>query len=68
MVFDDFKGFAVTLKRIPRPPVTVEYPDVKREMSNRFRGPTGIAQRSTDRRSALRCMRTLCSHLPHILP
>ncbi len=38
MVFDDFKGFAVTLKRLTRDPVTIEYPDVKRDMSNRFRG------------------------------
>ncbi len=38
MVFDEFKGFAVTLKRLVRPPVTIEYPDVKRDMSNRFRG------------------------------
>jgi NADH-quinone oxidoreductase chain I len=38
MVFDDFKGFAVTLKRLARDPVTIEYPDVKREMASRFRG------------------------------
>lgn len=38
MVLDEFKGFAVTVKRVFRPPVTVEYPDVKREMANRFRG------------------------------
>jgi NADH-quinone oxidoreductase subunit I len=34
----EFKGFAVTLKRLPRKPETIEYPDVKREMPQRFRG------------------------------
>lgn len=38
MVLEEFKGFAVTVKRVFRPPVTLEYPDVKREMANRFRG------------------------------
>ena len=38
MVIDEFKGFAVTLKRPVREPVTIEYPDEKRPMANRFRG------------------------------
>lgn len=38
MVLEEFKGFAVTVKRVFRSPVTIEYPDVKREMANRFRG------------------------------
>lgn len=38
MVLDEFKGFAVTLKRLVREPVTFEYPDEKRDMANRFRG------------------------------
>jgi NADH-quinone oxidoreductase chain I len=37
-MLSEFRGFAVTLRRIFKPPITVEYPDVKRPMSNRFRG------------------------------
>lgn len=37
-MFDEFKGFAVTLKRLTRKPVTFLYPDEKRPMPPRFRG------------------------------
>jgi NADH-quinone oxidoreductase subunit I len=37
-MLNEFKGFAVTLKRIVRKPETIEYPDVKRPMPQRFRG------------------------------
>ncbi len=37
-MLNEFKGFAVTIKRLVRPPITIEYPDVKRPMANRFRG------------------------------
>lgn len=37
-MLNEFKGFAVTLKRIVRKPETIEYPDVKRDMPGRFRG------------------------------
>jgi NADH-quinone oxidoreductase subunit I len=37
-MFDEFKGFMVTLKRIGRKPITFEYPDEKRQFAPRFRG------------------------------
>ncbi|HAX24210.1 MAG TPA: NADH-quinone oxidoreductase subunit I [Thermomicrobiales bacterium] len=37
-MFDEFKGFAVTLRRLPRKSVTFFYPDEKRPMPPRFRG------------------------------
>lgn len=37
-MLDEFKGFAVTLKRVPRRAQTFEYPEVKREVAPRFRG------------------------------
>jgi NADH-quinone oxidoreductase chain I len=37
-MLNEFKGFAVTLRHIFRPKVTIEYPDVKREVASRFRG------------------------------
>jgi len=37
-VFDEVKGFAVTLKRLAKPNVTIEYPDEKRSMAPRYRG------------------------------
>lgn len=37
-MFDEFKGFAVTLKRLARKPITFEYPDEKRPLPPRFRG------------------------------
>ncbi len=37
-MLNEFKGFAVTLKRIVRKPETIEYPDEKRPMPQRFRG------------------------------
>lgn len=37
-MLDEFKGFAVTLKRLGRKNVTFQYPDVKREFAPRFRG------------------------------
>ena len=37
-MLDEFKGFAVTLKRLGRKPITFQYPDEKRQMAPRFRG------------------------------
>jgi NADH-quinone oxidoreductase subunit I len=37
-MFDEVKGFGVTLKRFFRPNVTINYPDEKRNMAPRFRG------------------------------
>lgn len=37
-MLDEFKGFAVTMRKLFKKPVTFEYPDVKRDMANRFRG------------------------------
>ena len=37
-MLDTFKGFFVTLKRVPRKNLTFNYPDEKREMAPRFRG------------------------------
>ena len=37
-MFDEVKGFGVTLKRFFRPNVTINYPEEKRQMAPRFRG------------------------------
>jgi NADH-quinone oxidoreductase chain I len=37
-MFDEVKGFAVTAKRLFRPTTTVQYPEEKRPMSDRYRG------------------------------
>jgi NADH-quinone oxidoreductase subunit I len=37
-MLDEFKGFAVTLRRMMKKPVTFEYPDEKRQFAPRFRG------------------------------
>jgi NADH-quinone oxidoreductase chain I len=37
-MLDEFKGFAVTLKRLKRKPMSFQYPNEKREMAPRFRG------------------------------
>jgi NADH-quinone oxidoreductase subunit I len=37
-MFNEVKGFAVTIKRLFAPTLTIEYPDEKREMAPRFRG------------------------------
>ena len=37
-MFDEVKGFAVTIKRFFRPNVTINYPEEKRLMAPRFRG------------------------------
>ena len=37
-MFDEVKGFAVTLKRMLRPNVTIEYPEEKRQAAPRYRG------------------------------
>lgn len=37
-MFDEVKGFGVTLKRLVRPNMTIEYPEEKRQMAPRFRG------------------------------
>jgi NADH-quinone oxidoreductase chain I len=37
-MFDEVKGFAVTLKRLAAPKATIEYPEEKRPMAPRYRG------------------------------
>lgn len=37
-MLDEFKGFAVTLRRLGRKPITFQYPDEKRQFAPRFRG------------------------------
>ena len=37
-MFDEVKGFGVTLKRFFTPKMTIQYPDEKRPMAPRFRG------------------------------
>lgn len=37
-MFDEVKGFGVTIKRLLKPNVTIEYPEEKRNMAPRFRG------------------------------
>lgn len=37
-MFDEVKGFGVTLKRLFTPKMTIQYPDEKRPMAPRFRG------------------------------
>jgi NADH-quinone oxidoreductase chain I len=37
-MFDEVKGFAVTFKRLFIPKITIQYPEVKRDMAPRFRG------------------------------
>jgi len=37
-MFDEVKGFAVTLKRFFTPKVTIQYPDEKKQQAPRFRG------------------------------
>ena len=37
-MFDEVKGFGVTLKRFFQPKVTIQYPEEKRHMAPRFRG------------------------------
>ena len=38
MIFELFKGFSTTLKEFFTPPVTIQYPEVKRPVRQRFRG------------------------------
>ena len=37
-MFDEVKGFGVTIKRLLKPNITIEYPEEKRQMAPRFRG------------------------------
>ena len=37
-MLNEVKGFWVTLKRVPRPNLTIQYPDERRKMAPRFRG------------------------------
>ena len=37
-MFDEVKGFGVTLKRMVKPNITISYPEEKRPMAPRFRG------------------------------
>ena len=38
MIGEIFKGLGTTLKHLVRPPVTIQYPEVKRPVRNRFKG------------------------------
>lgn len=37
-MFDEVKGFGVTIKRFVKPNITIEYPEQKRQMAPRYRG------------------------------
>ena len=37
-MFDEVRGFGVTLRRMFRPKVTIQYPEEKRQMAARYRG------------------------------
>jgi len=37
-MFDEVKGFGVTIKRFVKPNITIEYPEQKRHMAPRYRG------------------------------
>src|SRR5680860_1055402 len=37
-MFDEVKGFKVTLRRLGAPTATIQYPEEKRELAPRFRG------------------------------
>ena len=37
-MFDEVKGFGVTIRRLFKPTVTIQYPEEKRPMADRFRG------------------------------
>ena len=37
-MFEEVKGFGVTLKRAGVPKITIQYPDERRDMAERFRG------------------------------
>ena len=37
-MLDEVKGFGVTLRRLVRPKLVQDYPEVKRPMAPRFRG------------------------------
>ena len=44
-MLDEVKGFAVTLRRMMKKPVTFEYPDEKRQFAPRFRGLPSLRAR-----------------------
>jgi NADH-quinone oxidoreductase subunit I len=61
-VFEEVSGFWVTLKRLVRPNLTIQYPDQKREMPPRFRGlPSLRADPDTGEALCVAC--GLCSRI-----
>ena len=38
MLTEIFKGMSITLRELFKPPVTIQYPEVKRPVRQRFRG------------------------------
>ncbi len=73
-MFDEVKGFAVTIKRLFKPAVTIEYPEEKRNMHPRFRGlPSLRADPETGEALCVAC--GLCARIcptscleMHVLP
>ena len=62
--FDEIKGFGVTLKRLFRKDLTVEYPDERRPLEERFRGLPVAAHRPGDAGGDLRRLLDVRAHLP----
>ncbi|NTU62329.1 MAG: NADH-quinone oxidoreductase subunit I, partial [Chloroflexi bacterium] len=38
MLTEIFKGMSITLRELFKPPVTIQYPEIKRPVRQRFRG------------------------------
>ena len=67
-MFEEVKGFGVTLKRSMMPKLTIQYPDEKRDMADRFRGlPSLRADPDTGEALCVACG-ALRAHLPNFLP
>lgn len=61
-MFDEAKGFGVTLKRLVTPKATMQYPDEKRPMEPRFRGlPSLRTDPETDEALCVAC--GLCARI-----
>ncbi len=56
------KGMCYTLRQLFTKPITIEYPEQKREVSKRWRG---LHRLKTDDKGGFKmcCLRTLCNHL-----
>lgn len=63
MAFPDigaiFKGMSVTLREMLTPPVTIQYPEVKREVAARFRGRHELKRHTNGLEKCIGC--SLCA-------